>query len=301
MSSTVASIVSRRPLHYVFKIGNRRANLEFFRDILGMKVLRHEEFTEGCKAACNGLYDGKWSKTMIGYGSEDDHFVMELTYNYNIGSYKLGNDFGGLTIFSSTIRDEVIKRGYSFQEESGGFVLKSPDGYKFVIIEDKSERDPVKRVALNVSNMKRSSEFWKNIAGLSIHSQSEKKTELSSGNNHCNLEIVEISDPIDRASGYGRIAFAVPREDLPGIEKQMNDNHETVLTPLVKLDTPGKATVEVVICADPDGHEICFVGDEAFRELSQIDKTSNDALEKAIEMDKSDEWFSKKGKPKVEA
>lgn len=38
-------------------------------------------------------YDGKWSKTMIGYGPEDDHFVVELTYNYGIKSYKLGNAF----------------------------------------------------------------------------------------------------------------------------------------------------------------------------------------------------------------
>lgn len=30
---------------------------------------------------------------MIGYGAEDDHFVAELTYNYGIKSYKLGNAF----------------------------------------------------------------------------------------------------------------------------------------------------------------------------------------------------------------
>lgn len=30
---------------------------------------------------------------MAGYGSEDDHFVVELTYNYGIKEYKLGNDF----------------------------------------------------------------------------------------------------------------------------------------------------------------------------------------------------------------
>ena len=30
---------------------------------------------------------------MVGYGPEDDHFVVELTYNYNISNYKLGNDF----------------------------------------------------------------------------------------------------------------------------------------------------------------------------------------------------------------
>ena len=30
---------------------------------------------------------------MIGYGPEDDHFVLELTYNYGVKEYKLGNDF----------------------------------------------------------------------------------------------------------------------------------------------------------------------------------------------------------------
>ena len=56
--------------------------MSFYRDLLGMTILRHEEFEEGCKASCNGPYDGKWSKTMVGYGPEDDNFVVELTYNY---------------------------------------------------------------------------------------------------------------------------------------------------------------------------------------------------------------------------
>ncbi len=30
---------------------------------------------------------------MVGYGPEHSHFVMELTYNYGIGSYSLGSDF----------------------------------------------------------------------------------------------------------------------------------------------------------------------------------------------------------------
>lgn len=35
-------------------------------------------------------YDNRWSKTMIGYGPESSHFVMELTYNYGVTSYDLG-------------------------------------------------------------------------------------------------------------------------------------------------------------------------------------------------------------------
>lgn len=30
---------------------------------------------------------------MVGFGPEDDHFVAELTYNYGVGEYRLGNDF----------------------------------------------------------------------------------------------------------------------------------------------------------------------------------------------------------------
>ena len=38
---------------------------------------------------------------------------------------------------------------------------------------------------------------------------------------------------------------------LPGIEQTVKDAGHTILTPLVSLDTPGKATVQVVILADP--------------------------------------------------
>lgn len=43
------------------------------------------------KNLCNySPYENRWSKTMIGYGSEHTHFIMELTYNYGIKSYELG-------------------------------------------------------------------------------------------------------------------------------------------------------------------------------------------------------------------
>ena len=38
---------------------------------------------------------------------------------------------------------------------------------------------------------------------------------------------------------------------LPAIEQSVKEAGHTILTPLVSLDTPGKATVEVVILADP--------------------------------------------------
>ena len=56
---------------------------------------------------------------------------------------------------------------------------------------------------------------------------------------------------IDFASAFGRIAFSCSSKELPDIEKKARDTGNKILTPLVSLDTPGKATVEVVILADP--------------------------------------------------
>ena len=131
--------LGRRALHFVFKIGNRRSNVNFFINILGMKVLRHEEFEEGCDAACNGPYDGKWSKTMVGYGSEDDHFVIELTYNYGIREYKRGNDFKSITIESPSVFERFGMVNYIQQtQEDGSILTRSPDGYPFVIVNKES-------------------------------------------------------------------------------------------------------------------------------------------------------------------
>ena len=83
-------------------------------------------------------------------------------------------------------------------------------------------------------------------------------------------------------------------------QERMLDSGTTVLTPLVSLDTPGKATVQVVIFADPDGYEICFVGAEAFAELSRVDPAGEKLLNEAIEKDTSDAWYHKKGRVKAE-
>nr|CAG4645655.1 EOG090X09EK [Lynceus sp. MCZ IZ 141354] len=256
-----------------------------------MKVLRHEEFEEGCKAACNGPYDGKWSKTMIGYGSEDNHFVIELTYNYGLSSYKLGNDFLGITIQNQGILEKAAEN-----------VLEAPGGYKFQILDEKpSKNDPVVKVSLACSNLEKSVNYWHDLLKMKIYEKEGKKVLLGYSDDQAKLELIDIGEKVDHAKAFGRIAFSCPASELSGIEELMKSNKQTILTPLVSLDTPGKATVQVVILADPDGHEICFVGDEAFRELSQVDPNADSLLEEAMNSDKSDEWFAKKGKSKGEA
>lgn len=43
-------------------------------------------------------------------------------------------------------------------------------------------------------------------------------------------------------------------QQLPEIERKVKETGGTIITPLVSLETPGKATVEVVILADPVSH-----------------------------------------------
>ncbi|XP_048836681.1 glyoxalase domain-containing protein 4 isoform X1 [Brienomyrus brachyistius] len=295
----------RRALHFVFKVGDRNKTAAFYRDVLGMQVLRHEEFEEGCKATCNGPYDGKWSKTMVGFGPEDNHFVSELTYNYGVGEYQLGNDFLGVTLQSSQAVSNARRLGWPLSEAGRGIYLaKAPGGYSFYLVdEEQPQTDPVQKVSLGVSDLQRSTHYWSVLLGMQIleRDAERKSVLLGFGDGQCKLELCDIGGPVDHGTAFGRIAFSCPRTQLPDIEAIMKRDNQTILTPLVSLDTPGKATVEVVILADPDGHEICFVGDEAFRQLSTVDPNGNALLDAAIAADKSDEWFARHNKPKASA
>lgn len=295
----------RRALHFVFKVGDRGKTATFYRDVLGMKILRHEEFEEGCKATCNGPYDGKWSKTMVGFGAEDDHFVAELTYNYGVGEYRLGNDFMGLTLQSSKAISNARRLGWPLTEVGEALYLaEAPGGYRFYLVDkEQPPSDPVQKVCLAVSDLQTSTHYWSSLLGMKVmEKNADKKTVLLGfSDTQCKLELHGIDGKVDHGTAFGRIAFSCPQEQLTGIEALMKKENKKILTPLVSLDTPGKATVEVVILADPDDHEICFVGDEAFRQLSMVDPNGNALLDKAMTEDKSDEWFAKHNKQKASA
>lgn len=290
-----------RALHYVFRVGNRKAAVDFYTQTLGMKVLRHEEFSEGCSATCNGPYDGRWSKTMIGYGSEDEHFVIEVTYNYGIGSYELGNDYYGIFIES----DEVLERVRSLGKDAGNgtVVLADPDGHNFYVSGTNSNKYPVTKVAINAKDLKQSTDFWKDLAGMQLLESSDKQSLLTFGPGQCKLELRQLAGAeLNRGTAFGRIAFSCPTEELKPLEaKAKAANEQYVQTPYVALDTPGKATVCVVILRDPNDHEICFVGDEAYRELSKFDPKGDELLKEAISKDDSDDWYKQMNRQKPTA
>lgn len=280
------TFLNGRALHYVFKIPDRKQTARFYREILGMKVLRHEEFADGCEAACNGPYANRWSKTMVGYGPEDTHFVVELTYNYGVNKYDRGNDFLGITIKSREALERARKENWPILP---GNVLEAPGGYKFFIIDEPqpTNSDPVQKVSLASSNLLKSINYWNGILGLTIFERSDKSVLLGFNENEGKLELQDIGGPVERAKAYGRIAFSIPFEQQEKLNEKIEKHNQTILTPLISLDTPGKATVRVIILADPDGHEICFVDDEAFRQLSQVDPEADKLLDRYISKDHS--------------
>ncbi|XP_002132911.2 glyoxalase 1-like [Drosophila pseudoobscura] len=282
------SALSGRALHYVLKIGDRAKNAFFFRQILGMKVLRHEEFKEGCEAECNGPYDNRWSKTMVGYGPESSHFVIELTYNYGVTSYEMGNDFGGVTIHSTEILPRAAQHSYPIEKTEGGHLLTSPDGYKFHVIDQavtEADADPVQSVELRVTNLAASRQYWEQLLRMQPLAENKQSVWLTYDFKQASLQLTQTPDPINRAKAYGRIAFAVPAATQQPLHEAVVATGGTVLKSPITLETPGKPAVTVLILADPDGHEICFVDEEGFSQLSQEETDGDHRLEKYLAKD----------------
>ena len=240
---------------------------------------------------------------MIGYGEEDTNFVIELTYNYGVRNYKLGNEFNHIKISLDQQRFDAVKAAEKSAELAGekSLELRDPNGYKFVFVNDNVPIS-VTGVSLFVTDLDRSIHYWRDLLKAQIKCQDERSVDLvfneaKALNFALNLT-KSGSGAIDRGTSYGRIAFSCPTSELVEIQERIDANKLTVLTRLIKLDTPGKASVSVVILADPDGHEICFVGDEGFRELSRFDANAQALLDAAVAGDQSDAWHEKKNAKK---
>lgn len=225
---------------------------------------------------------------MVGYGDESTHFVIELTYNYGVKSYKLGNEFGGVVIKAKEAISNAKEHNYPTETLANGQVLmRAPDGFKFFILNENAaeDEDPIKYIIYNCTNLDETIKYWNGILNMKIVRQDEKKALLSYNGGKFGIEFAKIEEKIDRAEAFGRIAFGVPLALQPSIDELIQKNEKTILTPLVVIDTPDKASVRVIILADPNGHEICFVDNEGFDQLSAFDPKSDADLDKYIKKD----------------
>lgn len=130
---------------------------------------------------------------MVGYGPEDTHFVVELTYNYGVKAYEKGNDFIGITVRSKEALERAKAQNWPILP---GNVLEAPGGYKFFILDDRqpTDRDPVEKVTLASANLQKSVEYWNGILGLKIFEKTEKKLLLGFSEDQAKLELQDIGN-----------------------------------------------------------------------------------------------------------
>ena len=126
-----------RFLHTMLRVGNLERSIEFYTQVLGMKLLRRSE---------NPEY--KYSLAFVGYGSNPDHAELELTYNHGVVKYEMGTAYGHIALGvpdAYAACNKIKAAGGQVTREAGpvkggttviAFVT-DPDGYKVELIERK--------------------------------------------------------------------------------------------------------------------------------------------------------------------
>ena len=124
-----------RILHTMLRVGNLQRSIDFYTQVMGMKLLRTTERPEQ-----------KYSLAFVGYGSNPDHAEIELTYNHGTDSYEMGTAFGHMALGVPDVYaacDKNRAAGGNITREPGpvkggdtviAFVT-DPDGYKIELIQ----------------------------------------------------------------------------------------------------------------------------------------------------------------------
>ncbi|MGC9504617.1 lactoylglutathione lyase [Baaleninema sp.] len=124
-----------RLLHTMLRVGNLEESLKFYCDVLGMKLLRQKDYP-----------GGEFTLAFVGYGDESDHSVIELTYNWGVDSYDIGDGYGHIALGVDDIYktcDEIKSRGGKVVREPGPMkhgstviaFVEDPTGYKIELIQ----------------------------------------------------------------------------------------------------------------------------------------------------------------------
>ena len=72
----------------MIRVRDLEKSINFYRDYLGMKLLRQKDYP-----------GGKFTLAFVGYGDEENNTVIELTHNWEqTDDYDLGNAFGHIAI-----------------------------------------------------------------------------------------------------------------------------------------------------------------------------------------------------------
>ncbi|HJZ86004.1 MAG TPA: lactoylglutathione lyase [Polyangia bacterium] len=127
-----------RILHTMLRVNDLDESLQFYTEVLGMKLLRRKDYESG-----------RFTLAFVGYGDEAESAVLELTYNWDTHQYDLGNAFGHVAVGTPDIYktcDAIRARGGKVVREPGpmkhgGSVIafvEDPNGYKIELIQTRA-------------------------------------------------------------------------------------------------------------------------------------------------------------------
>lgn len=130
-----------RLLHTMLRVGNLERSLDFYTNVLGMRLLRRNEYP-----------DGRFTLAFVGYQDEDEGAVLELTHNWDTDSYDLGNAYGHIAIEvedAYAACEQIKEKGGNVVREAGPMkhgttvlaFVEDPDGYKIELIQRKGRVD----------------------------------------------------------------------------------------------------------------------------------------------------------------
>lgn len=126
-----------RIAHTMLRVSNLTRSIKFYTEILNMDLL-----------ICKDFPNGKFTIAYVGYGGEFDGALIELTHNWEINEYELGNGFGHIAIYTEdvfAIWDKIILNGGNVKRMPGpkkyGETIiafaTDPDGYTIEFVEYK--------------------------------------------------------------------------------------------------------------------------------------------------------------------
>jgi lactoylglutathione lyase len=126
-----------RILHTMIRVTDLQRSLDFYTQVLGMRLLRKSDYPEG-----------RFTNAFVGYEDESKAAVLELTHNWDTKSYEAGNAFGHVAVEVDDAYkacDEVRSRGGKVVREAGPMkhgktviaFVEDPDGYKIEFVQRK--------------------------------------------------------------------------------------------------------------------------------------------------------------------
>ena len=124
-----------RILHTMLRVGDLERSIDFYTNVLGMRLLRKTDRP-----------DQKYTLAFVGYGDERTNAVLELTYNYGVSSYDIGAGYGHVAIAvpdAAAACAAVRAKGGIVTRDAGPVkggttviaFVQDPDGYKIELIE----------------------------------------------------------------------------------------------------------------------------------------------------------------------